>query len=39
MQLKLLAEHAAIDTPDLNLFFIADTVDEAYDYIVKNAQC
>ncbi|MEA2701977.1 MAG: hypothetical protein QOE22_686 [Candidatus Parcubacteria bacterium] len=39
MQLKFLEEHAAIDAPDLELFFVADTVDEAYEFITKNVQC
>lgn len=39
MKLKFLEEHAAIDAPDLDLFFIADTVDEAYDFITKNVTC
>lgn len=39
MREKFLAEHNAIDESDLDLFFLADTVDEAYDYIVKNAVC
>lgn len=39
MQKKFLEEHAAIDVSDLDLFFIADTIDEAYDFILKNAHC
>lgn len=36
---KFLEEHGAIDELDLDLFYLADTVDEAYDYIVKNVSC
>jgi len=36
---KLLAEHKAIDSEDMNLFVIADSVDEAFDYILKNVRC
>jgi uncharacterized protein (TIGR00730 family) len=36
---KLLAEHAAIDPSDLELYYIADSVDDAYDYISKNVRC
>ena len=39
MKSKMLAEHKAIDEADLNLFYLADSVDEAYDYIVKNVHC
>lgn len=39
MQKKFLEEHAAIDAPDLELFFLADSVDEAYDFIIRNAKC
>lgn len=39
MQLKFLEEHAAIDALDLELFFMADTVDEAFEYITKSVQC
>lgn len=39
MQLKFLEEHAAIDKLDLELFHVADSVDDAYDFIVKNVQC
>jgi hypothetical protein len=39
MQEKFLKEHNAINEADLDLFFLADTVDEAYDYIIKNAKC
>jgi uncharacterized protein (TIGR00730 family) len=35
---KLLAEHNAIDAEDMNLFMVVDTVDEAFDYIIKNVQ-
>ncbi len=36
---KLLAEHGAIDESDLDLYHLVDSVDEAYDYIVKNVRC
>jgi uncharacterized protein (TIGR00730 family) len=36
---KMLDEHQAIDPGDLDLFYLADTVDEAYDYIRKHARC
>jgi hypothetical protein len=36
---KLLNEHHAIDAEDMKIFKVVDTVDEAYDYIVKNAEC
>lgn len=36
---KMLEEHAAIDESDLELYKIVDSVDEAYDYIVKNVTC
>lgn len=39
MREKFLEEHKAISPADLELFFLADNVDEAYDYIVKNVQC
>jgi uncharacterized protein (TIGR00730 family) len=35
---KLLDEYHAIDEVDLTLFKVVDTVDEAYDYIIKNAK-
>jgi uncharacterized protein (TIGR00730 family) len=36
---KLLGEHQAIDPTDMDLFKVVDSVDEAYDYIVKNVTC
>ena len=36
---KLLAEHQAIDPEDLDIFHLVDSVDEAYDYIIKNVHC
>lgn len=36
---KLLNEHKAIDPDDLKIFHVVDSVDEAYDYIVKNVHC
>jgi uncharacterized protein (TIGR00730 family) len=39
MEKKFLEEHAAIDQADLDLLFVADSVDEAYDHIVKNVSC
>lgn len=33
---KLLAEHGAIDSSDLELFFLTDSVDDAFAYIQKN---
>lgn len=39
MRQKFLEEHSAIDESDLDLFFLADSVDEAYDFIIKNVQC
>lgn len=36
---KVYADHQAIDEADLALFTVVDTVDEAYDYIVKNVSC
>lgn len=39
MKTKMLAEHKAIDEADLDLFYLADSVDEAYDYIVKHVHC
>lgn len=36
---KLLTEHHAIDAEDKDIYHIVDSVDEAYDYIVKNAKC
>lgn len=39
IRLKMLEEHQAIDPEDMNLFFVADTVDEAVEYITKNVTC
>jgi len=39
MKNKMLMEHRAIEESDLELFFLADTVDEAFDYIQKNVVC
>jgi uncharacterized protein (TIGR00730 family) len=36
---KLFKEHAAISEGDLDLFHVVDTVDEAYDYIIKTVKC
>lgn len=36
---KVYEDHHAIDQGDLELFHLVDTVDEAYDYIVKNVSC
>src|SRR6185295_18232893 len=33
---KLLEEHEAIDSVDMNLFTLVDSVDEAFEYITKN---
>lgn len=38
-QKKMLDEHDAIDVKDIDLYFLADSVDEAYDYIIKNVRC
>jgi uncharacterized protein (TIGR00730 family) len=35
----LYEKHHAIDKGDMDLFVIVDSVDEAYDYIIKNVQC
>jgi predicted Rossmann-fold nucleotide-binding protein len=29
----------AVDEGDLELYHLVDTVDEAYDYIIKNVEC
>jgi uncharacterized protein (TIGR00730 family) len=34
---KLLSEYHAIDESDLDLYKVVDSVDEAFDYIIKNA--
>lgn len=39
MKTKLLSEHSAIDADDLTLFYLTDSVDEAFDYIVRNVKC
>jgi uncharacterized protein (TIGR00730 family) len=39
MKTKMLAEHQAIDPSDLDIFHLVDSVDEAYDYIIKNVRC
>ena len=39
MKTKMLAEHGAIDEADLDLFFVADSVDEAFQYIQKYVVC
>jgi hypothetical protein len=36
---KVLGEHNAIDSIDMNLFTLVDTVDEAFEYITKNVAC
>lgn len=38
-QTKLLDEHGAINPEDMDLYKLVDSVDEAYDYIIKNARC
>src|SRR3989338_3963963 len=35
----LYKKHQAIDKGDMELYTLVDSVDEAYDYIVKNVQC
>jgi hypothetical protein len=32
-------KHAAIDKSDMELYTLVDSVDEAYDYIIKNVTC
>jgi len=39
MQEKLLDEHLAVDPTDLELFHLTDSVDDAYDFIVKHVKC
>jgi uncharacterized protein (TIGR00730 family) len=39
LKVKLLSEHSAIDPGDLDLFYLTDSVDDAYDYIIKNVKC
>lgn len=39
VEAKLLNEHHAIDAEDMEIYKVVDSVDEAYDYIVKNARC
>lgn len=36
---KMLDEHKAIDPEDMEIFKLVNSVDEAYDYIVRNAKC
>lgn len=36
---KFLEQYKTIDEEDLNIFLVVDTVDDAFDYIVKNVQC
>ncbi|MBU6321153.1 MAG: TIGR00730 family Rossman fold protein [Patescibacteria group bacterium] len=36
---KVYQDHKAIDEGDLDLFHLVDTVDEAYDYIIKHVSC
>lgn len=36
---KLYKEHSSIDESDMKLYTVVDTVDEAYDYIIKNVTC
>lgn len=36
---SMLEENKAIDASDLDLFFVADSVDEAFEYIKKNVVC
>jgi hypothetical protein len=35
----LLEKHSAIDESDMELYIVVDTVDEAYEYIIKNVTC
>ncbi|MCI0597713.1 TIGR00730 family Rossman fold protein [Candidatus Parcubacteria bacterium] len=35
----LLQHYHSVDEEDLKLYHVVDTVDEAYDYIVKNTKC
>jgi uncharacterized protein (TIGR00730 family) len=35
----LLKKYKTISKEDLELFYVADTVDEAYKYILKNVDC
>lgn len=39
MKDRLLSAYQAIEPGDLELFVLVDTVDEAYDHIVKNVKC
>lgn len=39
IQSKLLDEHKAINKEHMEIFTLVDTVDEAYDYIIKHAKC
>ncbi len=36
---KLYKEHASIDEDDMKLYTVVDSVDEAYEYILKNVTC
>lgn len=36
---KLYGEHGAIEKADLELYQVVDSVDEAFDYIIKNVRC
>jgi uncharacterized protein (TIGR00730 family) len=36
---KMYKEHCAIDESDMELYKVVDSVDEAYDYIIKNVRC
>ncbi len=36
---KVYQEHKSIDKADMDLYTVVDTVDEAYDYIIKNVIC
>jgi uncharacterized protein (TIGR00730 family) len=35
----LYEKHKAIDKQDMSLYVLVDSVDEAYDYIIKNVEC
>lgn len=32
-------DHAAIDKEDMGLYTVVDSVDEAYEYVIKNVVC
>jgi uncharacterized protein (TIGR00730 family) len=38
-QTKLYGEYKSIDAADMELYVVVDSVEEAYDYIIKNVQC